>query len=430
MFFIRRNLKLGLLFSCHIFFNYAKLGPVPVDVFIILCCILSEFSNWKVYWRKIVSRRIVLVYFAVVAVLMLTTAAFSEHLHSPFALGSYVLREFVAQYGLFFLAFCLVRSESNIHQIHRILIPAVMLMTLFAVLNFLIGSSPFIDALREETTNMYAFKDAIRFRVRATFVNPFDYGYFCVINLLLAIYSFVKKKLPFKHFALSALCSLFGIVTCGCRTILICMFICVLIFFFCTFRNARSKIIILVGSVMFLGLSYVVVPPVRKVVDNALTVFDPDSDIDGSSLTARGTQLAAVILQIQGSPLIGRGYQYFVKDIGWSDEGTASSSDAELLGLEGIYLEMLLERGVIGFLLYLVLLGVLIQIVMSARKHARIDFSLAMSVLVAYIIFAFGTGELLSYPPMILLTGALYMSSQRKRCLHSSQKNTPISSKA
>ena len=85
--------------------------------------------------------------------------------------------------------------------------------------------------------------------------------------------------------------------------------------------------------------------------------------------------------------------------------GQQYSLDPELLGLEGVHLKYLLERGILGYAMYLIFYLLLISYIWRHRKSNREEAAGAMCLLVLYLSFAHMTGELKSVPPTLLTLG-------------------------
>ena len=68
-------------------------------------------------------------------------------------------------------------------------------------------------------------------------------------------------------------------------------------------------------------------------------------------------------------------------------------------------MKYLLERGIIGYVMYLFFYLLLFAYIWRHRKSNREEASAAMCLLVMYMTFAHITGELKSLPPTLLVLG-------------------------
>lgn len=91
------------------------------------------------------------------------------------------------------------------------------------------------------------FMTSDRFRVQAMFLSPFDYGYICILMLLLHIYGFIHKYETKIRFFIVASCCIFGILSCGCRTNIFCALIGVSVFFLLAYKLGKSIRLSLLG---------------------------------------------------------------------------------------------------------------------------------------------------------------------------------------
>ena len=138
----------------------------------------------------------------------------------------------------------------------------------------------------------------------------------------------------------------------------------------------------------------------------------------------RAVQFARVLYYMEDHYWTGRGYDFFWIDLQFS-EGQKYALDPELLGLEGVHLRYLLERGIIGYALYLLFYILLLSYLYRHRKSNREEAAAALALLVVYLTFAHMTGELKSLPPTLLLLGMFlrmiqneswkYVQSQQKK---------------
>ena len=85
------------------------------------------------------------------------------------------------------------------------------------------------------------FVDTDRYRVQALFANPFDYGYICVITFLFHLYAYTVKLETKKVLILVTSCCLFGIILCGCRTILFVFVISFIVYCLLAFKEAIKE---------------------------------------------------------------------------------------------------------------------------------------------------------------------------------------------
>ena len=246
-------------------------------------------------------------------------------------------------------------------------------------------------ATKRETSVGGLFTAETRFRTQSLFIQPFDYGYMCMLILLVTVYGYTRKLVRKNRLIAVILMSLFGILTCGCRTVLFSFIFGAVAYTALYLKGSRAPIYIVLALMLL--------------TDFVLSVFSPEeNEVGGSTLEIRGVQFARVLSYLEGHWWTGRGYDFFWIDLQFS-EGQQYSLDPELYGLEGVHLKYLLERGIIGYGLYLVFYGLLLYYLWRHRKSNREEAAAALALLVVYLSFAHMTGELKSVPPTLLLLG-------------------------
>ena len=259
-------------------------------------------------------------------------------------------------------------------------------------------------ATKRDTAVGGLFSQETRFRTQSLFVQPFDYGYMCLLLLMLMVYGYTRGFVGRNRLIAAILMSMFGVLTCGCRTVMYSFFLGALAYSFLYLRGKKVPIYIFLTVVSCL-LLYHYSNFFHEKVDFAMSIFEErNNDIGGSDLEDRAVQIARVVYYLDGHWWTGRGYDFFWIDLQFS-HGQENSLDPELLGLEGVYLKYLLERGIIGYAMYLIFYLLLIAYIWRHRKSNREEASAALCLLVMYLTFAHMTGELRSVAPTLLILG-------------------------
>ncbi len=427
MFFISCEKKIALMFIGCMTLSLVRLNvPAFKDVnsFFVLCFLLSEFLYWKNLVNTAIVKPIVYV-FLIVLFSCSISILFSPHLQDIKNIFNFIRSELFVKYFALIYAFYAIRKEKNFRTFVKISIIPMFILTLFGIVNLIEQQSSFVSEMMSgweakflNSVNELAgekFSLADRFRVQAMFFNPFDYGFICALCLLIYLYSYFKKILKKPLFLFLLGCCLFGIFFCGCRTVLFCSIISVGVFILIAFKIAKSAAVGIVAIVLMI-MSYNTIPVVNEKVDEMTTMFTDTKgrEVGGSSLDMRAIQFAAVLYHIQDSPLLGRGVNFFNIDLGWSD-GKRGLKDTRLQGLEGVYLSYLLERGVLGYILYLSVWTILFVLLFRIRRTDKQISAFGISVLILYTLFANMTGELLSVYPTLLILGSIIGAYNRNK---------------
>lgn len=363
IFIVRREYKASILVMGSVLFTAVSVPVIPfhsANILLPLSFLLSEVKHINAIIR---STRGKLIWYLMGVAILLTvlTIIASPHLRDVESVRVFVQGELFFKYFVLLYAFWAFSSEESIRPTLRITFYAMVVLTIFGILNILTKSADFISVMMEGASKTtvssngedagQVFMTSDRFRVQAMFLSPFDYGYICILMLLLHIYGFIHKYETKIRFFIVASCCIFGILSCGCRTNIFCALIGVSVFFLLAYKLGKSIRLSLLG--IFLAcISYMCVPAVQEIFDNMMTMFDKNSNVTGSSMELRAVQYAAVLYHIQDNPLLGCGYQYFLIDMGWG-QGREFLLDPRLAGLEGVIMNYILERGFIGVFLYL-----------------------------------------------------------------------------
>lgn len=432
MFRINRESKIAILILGSMLFSLVNVPAVPLhsaNMLLPFSFLLSELKNLKNLIKQ--TRHTIIWNLTGVSIIMvIITIVTSPHLSDVTNIRYFI------QYELFFKYFAILyafwsfgKDENSIKATLKYTFWGIIILTFFGLLNYITKTADFVGTMLAGAETLYAGDTSLdvnesftyqdRFRVQSMFVNPFDYGYICLLILILHIYGFTQKKEKKLIFYIVVIGSVFGIVTCGCRTILLCAVIGFCVYMLIAYKLKKKikyglfMIFICIGSYQF-------IPAVQETTDKMLSVFEKNSDVGGSSLEMRTIQYAAVMYHIQDSPLFGCGYNYFNIDLGWG-QGKEYLKDSRLAGLEGVVMNYLLERGFCGLIFYLIFYISLITFCYRNKQYSRSIAALGLSILTVYICFANMTGELKSVYPTLLIMGYVIKMIYQKRILQNTK---------
>lgn len=437
MFFISRDKKIAIMFIGCMTLTLLK-PELPLfkecTRFFIYMFFLSEIPYIYAILKEWLHSPLKNIFSFLLAAVLLA-ALFSPHINSLDSLVSFLKSELLFKYFAIGYSFVSFRNEQNLKTLVRYSIFPMIILTMFGVINLVEHRSFFVSEMMSNWSsnsindvNEMAgdkFTNLDRFRVQAMFFNPFDYGYICSLCLMLYIYAFNCKMINKNLLMSLVFCCLFGILFCGCRTVMFCSISAVSVYFLLAFKTKKFVMYGLFSVLLFVT-SYLFVPIVNEKIDEMTTMFTDTRgrNYNGSSIEARSIQFAATLSYIQDSPMFGRGVNFFNVDLGWSG-GKEMALDSRLLGLEGVYLHYLLERGFVGYILYLLVWLSIVTFLIQKKKHNKKLSSLGISIWVTYVLFANMTGELLSvYPTLLLLgciIGVLTYSNKRQEVLKKNQ---------
>lgn len=405
MFIVKREHKIAILLIWGICLADVPGGYIIPPLFYIL----SEIAFWREYIYAIKRYRLsIFLIFFLLGIFILFVH--SPHIRSIGEIAYFIKNEVVLKYIAILFPLVVLTKKTALKLLISVATCGLIVLTFWGILNLLTHHAIFVDWLTEGQIMNDIFEDAgskfsdvDRFRVQAMFLNPFNYGFICLSFLLLFIYLKKERLVPQGLFLLMVFCCLFGVVFCGCRTIFICT-----AFGLCCYYAYTHKLISSIKYFSICGLiflvAYFLIPFVHEAFNaKFLSLFDEGSDMGGSSIATRILQFTTVLYYIQDNIFLGRGYNFFNIDLNWK-EGKSGVLDSDLFGLEGVYLSHLLERGIIGFLIYLLIMCILIKTFFYYHNSDRNTSAFCSSLIVSYLTFSIMTGELdVAFMSFILL---------------------------
>lgn len=417
MFRVNRPTKFAILLLASICFNSVVMPFVFFGgSFYVLsfCFIASEFSHIRRNFRLLKGTIIKSIIFAMLI------SMFFIYFNSPHYNGDILqfvrlfLLEMVGKWLVLSYSFFCISSDQSLKPAIKVSFYGLLVLTAFGILNLAMKQSIFVSAISTGINDMgVVFMDSDRFRVQAMFTNPFDYGFICVVLILFYIYGYTKHLMRKKDLYIGITCCLFGIVFCGCRTIIFCFLASLIALALASYKLSKWMKYVSLGIVVAI-VSYTFVPVVQEKIDSMTTMFDMNSEIGGSSMPMRILQYETVLRYIEGHELFGRGKDFFWIDLGWA-KGPEGLVDKDLQGLEGVALGYLLEYGIVGTLFYYCAIIALYIYMWKKRKSNRLEAGLGVAILTTYVLFANMTGELSSPFPTFLFVGALIGIIERKQ---------------
>lgn len=103
-----------------------------------------------------------------------------------------MIYELTGKYFAIFYAFISIISANSMKPMLKISFYGLLILTFFGLLNLVTMRASFIDAVgahmvvadnMQDLGGKFTYSD--RFRVQALFFNPFNYGYICILLMLL-----------------------------------------------------------------------------------------------------------------------------------------------------------------------------------------------------------------------------------------------------
>ena len=412
MFVLKREYKPAVFIFCYTLLSEVSL-PLPMGntvYFLPMFFILTEGLQIKQMIHAFRIRELVSALLVFVVTFLYTYADSPHYWGSIKQFVTLLFRECITTYFILIVGFYSLKNVNTFRPFLKVSFWSLCLLTFFGVINVITKQSTILDlvtggVLKQEVAVGRMFTDNIRFRAQSLFIQPFDYGYTCLILMLVQVYGYTRGLAKKRTMVLAVAMCLFGAVACECRTILFSLIIGFLAYSSLYLKGSKVPIYVVVFIILAVSL-YHFSPFIQEKTDFIVSVFnDEENDVGGSSLGIRLIQFDRVLSYLRGGHfLTGRGYDYFWIDLQYY-KGQEYSLDPQLYGLEGVHLKYLLERGIVGYVLYLLFYILLISYLWRHRHSNREEASAALALLAVYMSFAHMTGELKSLPPTLLLLG-------------------------
>ena len=418
MFYVKREWKAAMLIMGAMTLTLVNIPVIPLHKANILLQVAFLLSEWRDMPRHF--NRLRNAPYLWIPLLTVSFSALLAALTSLYTgVKEMIENELLFKYFAIVYAFWAVKNEKSLKPILRISTYCLIVLTFFGVINYITKSSMFVNALTEGRTSMYgdvalgdAYTESVRFRVQSMFNHPFDYGYICAAILLLHLHGWYRHLESKRDFMIAIICCSFGILICGSRTVWMSAALSIACYSMWAFQLSRN-VLYGIFAMMLMILSYLTIPAVEEKVNQVTDIFAENRETEGSSIELRMSQYGYVLIHIEGNEWLGLGKGY------WEYMHTKDPESVRgLYGVESVILQTLLERGIVGLVLWAAFYTVIFLYFWRNRKKRKKLTGLGVSILSLYLFYSIGTGELGSvYPTMLLLGSTMKMIESKKRRL-------------
>ena len=418
MFYLKREWKAALLVMGAMTLTLVNIPGIPLhkaNLLLQAAFLLSEWRDLPRYFNRLRYTP-----YLWIPLLIVTFSALLATLTSPYTGIKETLKsELLFKYFTLAYAFWAVKDEKSLKPVLQVSMYCLIVLTFFGAINYITKSSIFVNAVTEGRTSRFGdvalgdlYTESDRFRVQSMFTYAFDYGYICAAILLLHLHGWYRRLESKREFIIAIVCCSFGVFICGCRTVWMSAALSIACYYMWAFKLNRNVMYGIVALIL-LVIAYNTVPAVEEKVNQVTDAFVEDSETKGSSIQMRIIQYTSVLIRIEGHEWLGLGKGYWEHIFA---EDRASVSD--ILGVESVILSYLLEKGIIGLILWAAFYTIIFLYFWNNRKKRKKLTGLGVSILSLYLFFSIGTGELGSvYPTMLLLGMTMKMIESKKRRL-------------
>ena len=423
MFCVKREWKAALLVMGAMTLTVVNIPAVPLhkaNFLLPASFLLSELPYLRYHLAELRCTPL-LKTLLLLASLSAMIASFTSTYISP---GLFLRTELLFKYFVIAYAFWTIKDEESLKPVLYITLWCLIVLTIFGIANYLAQSAIFVNTLTEGKASLRNddislgdfYASTKRFRVQSMFKSAFDYGYMCTVILLLHIYAWFRGLESKSTFVIVLVCSLFGILFCECRIVLVSFILAISCFYMWNFPLSKIAVAGILVLCAF-TVSYSSIDFVENKVNKLSDALVENSKTGGSSIQMRASQFLYVRHYTEGHELLGLGNGYWAYNFAEDQDSVEG-----LLGVESVILGYLLERGIIGLALWAIFYSILFRYFWRNRQKIRTLTALGASILTAYLLFSIGTGELGSVYPTLLLLGfaikAIESAKAKEKCIN------------
>lgn len=352
---------------------------ISAHFFLVICFALSLFLQKRISWEEIPIKWVWLVYFVGFAII-----AYKSPLLHGFSMCYKPIRLFLSSYFVLLLGFFSFRY----FKFNKRLVVILLGVTLYGFFTAIIKDDPLRSLLPVDFKYSYFFGE--RLRVASTWSHPIAYGFVCSV-FLMNLWGGIRADRNKKILAFFLLGS---ILICGSRTVILSAIVMFGVYLLVKGSKKEWKKMLLL---LFIGCFFAfyfssVGDKILSVVD----VFFGGNQVSGSSLAMRQGQLDASFAISSKFPIFGGGFEYIQEGLGYGKKADWKYwlEYGDLYGFESYLYVLIIERGVCGIVIELVLIVSLYVWILCRRKKNKEAAARACALLTGFLSFAFMTGTL------------------------------------
>lgn len=288
-------------------------------------------------------------------------------------------------------------------QIPSSILTMLFITMLYGLFTFITHSDPFRLVFQPADydffVNSYLF--GARTRIASTWGHPISWGLICCVFAFVCVTCAHQKgweKLKYLWPLLG-----FNILFCGSRTVIGVFLIMTCSYIFITFSMAK-RIKYFLASIMIGLCAVTFVPAISEKIDSTFDVLTGENEIGGSSIEMRESQLEATLAIASKFPITGGGLDYVWDVMGLGTRDFVINY-GELLGLESYLYIILIDRGLVGIIIeIMIILSILLGVYRRRHKSPQ-SAGMVITLLLGFVVFAISTGTLSSWPIPMYFVG-------------------------
>lgn len=318
---------------------------------------------------------------------------------------------FIKNFILLFLTFFYVRSMEDVFYIYNILLLFLFCFCIYGIWNFVTRQTEYYDFLSStfygKNIPRFYLSYTSRTRISSFAWHPIYYGLVLGIGLLLNVFLIIESKKSYikNFYTVMLFLLILNLLLSNSRTPLLAFILgFTIVFVFCLNWKYKLRIII-TNLIIFLSLIFFLPKSLNILAESFNTFSSQGSELNetGSSMEMRVRQLNASLNQFYKSPLVGNGFGYVGKRL----QRSAGSDYDDFEGFESYLYKLLIEQGICGMVGNAVFFFSLFKFFYNSSRR-KFNYKIAITsiaMLVTFLVFIFGTGDMGSFILFMSLLG-------------------------
>lgn len=381
------NRTIWLLYSLFFLSNDILIwGPFNAHFLFIASFILSlyfskEFiPNYKFYPLRNISIIIFIIY--------LLIGLFDQRIPLISRISRPVT-EFVTTYTAFFIGFCSIKSNNELHKVIQGFTKILIIVSIYGIITYILQNNPWYDLLTSTFNGEVGIWSGVQergYRVCSFLSNPIVYSGVMGMYSLIILQMWHPKKKTIKYILISLLA--LSTLIANSRTGVFSTLLLYALFYFLKNRFSYKNLLIIFTVIILMTILYNI-SFIKPILDSSFDLFTTGGEnIEGSNIDLKEQQWIVSLEYFNEAPFLGHGLAYFIEVIG---NKNSYLNNPELAGMEGYQYKLLIEQGLLMIIAVLIFY-VRLFIISWKNRNSNITSYLTIACIAAFIFFICSTG--------------------------------------
>lgn len=298
---------------------------------------------------------------------------------------------FFLTYMAFFVGFCGVKSNKDIHLILRGFTQMLVIICVYGLFTFIIQSNPIYDLISNSFSGdlgIWANVQERGYRVCSFLSNPIVYGGVMGMYSLIVLNVWKTNNKLFKYIVFALL--LLSVLIANSRTSIFATLVAYILYFLLKNKLSYKNILAAFSAVIIVLIMYNQFGFIRPMMDSAIDLVTTGGvNTQGSTTDLKVQQWEVSLLSFYDAPFFGHGLSYFYEVMGNKDSFVYNPLIA---GMEGYQYKLLIEQG--GFMIIAVIIFYiqLLAIFFKKRIYSQTISYTGIACTISFLFFICATG--------------------------------------